>query len=79
MKNFHITARDRSIIVRADSDRYGKNAIVYQDISFMNCFNYIQRVTGKKHFQIKFLSASAPYTDVDGRTMGSHMWIEFPA
>ena len=79
MQNFHLTAHDGSIVVRADSDRFGKNAVVFQDISFMNCFDYIRRATGKDHFQIRFLSTSAPYTDFDGRTLGSHMWIEFPA
>ena len=79
MKNFRLIASDGSIVVKADSDRYGKDAVVYQDTTFMRCFDYIRRVTGQNHFQIKHWSVVEPYTDFDGRTMGSYMWISFPA
>ena len=77
MENFRVYASDGSIVVKADSKRYGKDAIVYQDISFMRCFGYIRRVTGENHFQIKHFSFVKPYTDFEGRTMGNEMWIVF--
>ena len=77
MKNFRLIAGDGSIVVKTDSERYGKDAIVYQDITFMRCFDYIRRVTGKNHFQIKHWSFAKPYTDFEGRTMGDFMWIHF--
>ena len=77
MKNFRLIASNGSIVVKADSKRYGKDAIVYQDISFMRCFDYIRRVTGENHFKIRHFSFVEPYTDFEGRTMGNMMWIEF--
>ena len=58
LKNIVIQAVDNggtssSIVVRADSDRFGKNAIMYQDISFRLCCEYIARVTGKNNFKLK--------------------------
>ena len=54
MKNIVIKALDTgSIVVLADTDRYGKNAIMYQDITFMACCKYIARATGKTDFKLK--------------------------
>ena len=80
MKNFRVAVTDNNtIVVRADSTRYGRDAIVYEGHTFLQCFDYIRRTSGKSHFQIKHLSTVAPFTDAEGRTMGRSMWIEFPA
>lgn len=80
MDNIRLVVKDdHSILVKADSRRFGKDAIMYEDISFMNCFDYIRRATGKNHFQIKHYSVVEPFTDSTGRTMAKFMWIEFPS
>ena len=80
MENIRIVVTDNNTItVRADSTRFGKDAVMYEDRSFMNCFNYIRKATGKNHFQIKHLAFVEAFTDAEGRTMGSRMWIEFPS
>ena len=78
MENISIVVTDNNTItVRADSKRYGKNAVMYEDHKFMRCFDYIRRATGKNHFQIKHWSCVEPFTDTDGRTMARYMWIVF--
>ena len=42
-----------SIIVRADSERYCKNAILYQNITFRSCCEYIARITRQNNFKLK--------------------------
>lgn len=80
MKNIRIVVTDdNSIIVKADSDRYGKDAIMYQDINFMNCFDYVRRATGHNHFQIQHYSVTDLYTDCTGKTMARYMWIRLPS
>lgn len=77
MKNIHIAVTDNNtILVKADTERFGKNAIMFEGRTFMECFDYIRRETGKNHFQIKHLSIVEPFTDTDGRTMAKNMWIE---
>ena len=63
--------------VRADTKRFGKDAILYEDRTFMRCFDYIRRASGKNHFQVQHLALAEPFTDTDGRTMAKSMWIEF--
>lgn len=54
LKNVVIEAVDNcNLVVRADSERFGKNAIMYQDISLRLCCEYIARVTGRKDFKVK--------------------------
>lgn len=80
MENIRIAVTsNNTIIVKADSERFGKDAIMYEDTKFMRCFDYIRRATGKNHFQIKHFAGVEPFTDTDGRTMGRSMWIEFPS
>lgn len=80
MENIRVAVTsNNTIIVKADSKRFGKDAIMYEDHTFMNCFDYIRKATGKDHFQIKHLAFVKPFTDTDGRTMGRSMWIEFPS
>lgn len=78
MENIRIAVTsNKTIIVKADSERFGKDAIMFESTKFMECFDYIRRATGKDHFQIKHLATVRPFTDTDGRTMGESMWVEF--
>lgn len=78
MENFRIeTTNNNTILVKADSKRFGKDAILYEDRVFMRCFDYIRRITRENHFQIKGLTCEKLFTDTEGRTMPSHMWIVF--
>ncbi len=77
MKNISVVVTpNNSITVVADSGRFGKQAIMYEDTSFMRCFDYIRKMTGKNHFRIKQYSCSDLFTDTEGRTMGKFMWVE---
>ena len=67
LRNIVIQAVDNggtsySIVVRADSDRFGKNAIMYQDITFMACCKYIARATGRNDFKLKARAITASPT-----------------
>ena len=82
MKNIVIQALDTgSIVVRADSDRYGKNAIMYQDITFMACCKYISRVTGKTDFRLKARALTCSPTplvpDLPALYAGPGMYTDF--
>jgi hypothetical protein len=78
MENFQIVVTDnRTIVVLADSKRYGKNAIVYEGHTFMQCCDYIRRVTRKNHFKMKAYSCTRTFTDTEGRTMPWIMDVVF--
>lgn len=80
MENIRISVTDNhTIVVKADTKRFGKDAIMYEGINFMECFDYVRRATGKNNFQIKHFSFAEPFTDHTGRTMAKSMWIEFPS
>ena len=54
LTNISIHAVDNcSFVVRADTIRFGKNAIMYQDISLRLCCEYIARATGRTDFKLK--------------------------
>ena len=70
MKNVRIIVTDnRTIVVKADTKRYGKDAIMYEGHTFMSCCDYIRRKTGKNHFELKSYCVAKMFTDTDGRTM----------
>lgn len=70
MKNIRIVATDnRTIVVKADTERYGKNAIMFEGNTFMQCCDYIRRVTKNNHFKLQSFSCVKTFTDTDGRTM----------
>lgn len=48
-KNFQIEKiKENSYIVRSDSERFGENEIVFQDISYSKCLDYIARFVQPK-------------------------------
>ena len=78
MKDIQIVVTDnRTIVVVATSARFGKNAIMYEGHTFMQCCDYIRRATKKNHFQLKAWSCTNTFTDTEGRTMPLIMDVVF--
>ena len=70
MKNIRIVVLDdRTIVVKADTERFGKDAIMYQDTTFLRCCDYIRRITQTDHFCLQSLACIPSHTDPDGQTM----------
>lgn len=68
MTNFRIEAlRDNYMIVKADSERFGKQEVMFEGNTFAQCFNYIKNETGKDTLQLKSYFIFAPVTDREGR------------
>ena len=61
--------RNSSIVVKANTKKYGENAIMFEGISFMECLNYIARVTGRDNFKVTALPYTPLYTDYKGQTL----------
>lgn len=70
MKNISIVVTDNhTIVVKADTKRYGKNTIMFEGYTFMQCCDYIRRTCKTNNFRLKSYSCVKMYTDSDGRTM----------
>lgn len=80
MQNVVVEVLDNNtIVVKADTERFGKNAIMFQGWTFMMCFDYIRRATRKNHFKIDGMPfVHGVYTDSEGRTMCRKLFIRFP-
>jgi len=77
MKNIRIVVTDnRTIVVRADTKRYGRDAIMYEGHTFMGCCDYIRRMTRNNHFKLNSYSCVRTFTDTEGRTMPWIMSVE---
>lgn len=63
------------IIVRADTNRFGDNAIMYEGNTFRGCFDYIERETGLDSLILTGTIASR-VTDWKGETYPSYMRVE---
>ena len=69
MKNFRIEAlRNNYMVVKADSERFGKQEIMFEGNTFNQCFEYIKRVTGKVKLNLQSYLLYEPITDREGRT-----------
>lgn len=79
MKNIRIRVTDNgTIVVVADSKRFGENAIMYEDRTFLRCCDYIRKAIQQNHFQISGVPwMVGTFTDADGRTMPREMWVHF--
>lgn len=78
MKNVRIVVTENNtIVVKADTKRYGRDAIMFEERTFMRCCDYIRRVTRSDHFRLKGHSCAKPFTDAEGRTMPWIMSVEF--
>lgn len=79
MKNIRIEAtKNKTIIVRADSDRFGKDAILYEDNKFIQCCDYIRRATGNNHFKLDGVpEIHGVFTDAEGKTLPKKLFVRF--
>ena len=77
MKNMRIIVTDnRTIVVKADTKRYGKDAIMFEGYTFMQCCDYIRRVCNTDNFKLNSYSCVQKYTDPSGKTMPWIMSVE---
>lgn len=70
-----IVERKDYIIVRADTSRFGINAIMFEGNNFDQVFDYIKRETGKESLQLVGNLASL-HTDRCGRTFPAYMVVQ---
>lgn len=79
MDNVTIKVTDRgTIVVRADTKRFGKDAIMFEGNTFMQAFDYVRQTSGKNHFQLQGIPlAYGWFTDRDGRTMPAKLNVIF--
>lgn len=78
MKNVRIVATvNRTIVVKADTERFGKDAIMYEGHTFMQCCDYIRRACRTDHFKLTAYSCEKMFTDADGCTMPWLMSVAF--
>lgn len=63
----HPDQPNSSILVKADSKRFGKNEIMFEGISFKECFEYVKRETKRDHLRLMGCLVGA-YTDCKGKT-----------
>lgn len=77
MENIRVRVTDNdTIVVVADSKRFGKDAIMFEERTFMRCFDYIRRKTGKNHFKISGIPGFVGlFRDAEGRMMAKELWI----
>ena len=68
MHNFNIEAwRSDYMIVKADSERFGNQEIVFEGNTFDQCFDYIKRETGKDKLYLRSYLLYEPITDRNGK------------
>ena len=78
MENIRIIATEnRTIVVKADSKRYGKQAIMFEGHTFMMACDYIRRTCRTNHFKLDSFSCVPLFTDTEGRTMPRIMNVRF--
>ena len=77
MENIQIVVKNDSIVVIADTKRFGKGAIMFEGHSFMECCDYIRRRTNNNHFKLKALTCFQTFTDSEGLTMPDHLDVVF--
>lgn len=76
MKNIEIEVmRENYIVVRADTERFGKNEVMYEGNTFDQCFDYIKRETGRGDVLLQSRIAYGVYTDRTGRTFPPFMRV----
>lgn len=77
MKNIRIMVTDnKTILVKADTERYGKDAIMFEGNTFMQCCDYIRKATKNNHFKLSSYACVKMFTDTEGRTMPSILSVQ---
>ena len=70
MKNIRIVVTENgTIVVKADTKRFGKDAIMYEGHTFMECCDYIRKSCKTDRFRLESYPMVERFTDTDGRTM----------
>ena len=72
MKNVRIIAhRDKEnyIVVEADSERFGKDAVMFEGNTFEQCCDYIRRTFRTNRFKLTSYAVVPLYTDRNGQTL----------
>lgn len=59
--------RDNYIVVIADSERFGKDEVMFEGNTFDQCFDYLKRELGKETIRLTSYFAYQEYTDRMGR------------
>lgn len=73
--NFTIEAyRSDYMVVKADSERFGSQEIVFEGNTFNQCFDFIRRETGKEKLDWTSMLIFEPITDREGRCFPWQMW-----
>ena len=74
MKNIRIEAKSPTyMVVIADSDRFGKNEVMFEGNTFDQCFEYVKRETGKEKLQLQACILDGCYVDREGRCFPAFM------
>lgn len=76
MQNIKIEVMDDNyIVVRADTMRFGDDAVMFEGNTFDQCFDYIKRETGREKVNFTARIVDGAYTDRTGRTFPVFMRV----
>lgn len=76
MKNIRIEyVRENYIVVKADTERFGKNEVMFEGNTFNQCFEYCKRELGKDKLSLSSSIILGAYTDREGRTFPLYMEV----
>ena len=63
------------IVVVADTERFGKNEVMFEGNTWNQCFNYIKRELGIERVPLRTYVMFDGYTDREGRTFPWEMSV----
>lgn len=70
MKNIRIVVTDNNtIVVKADTKRFGEDAIMFEGHTFNEACDYIRRTCGVDHFTLSSYVLVEKFTDTEGRSL----------
>lgn len=76
MRNIEIEVlRENYIVVRADTERFGENEVMYEGNTFEQCFDYIKRETGQDNLRLSTRLCYGIYTDWMGESFSPYMQV----
>ncbi len=76
MQNIRVEAkRDNYMVVLADTERFGKDEVMFEGNTFDQCFNFIKRETGRENLQLRSMALYETVTDRNGRTFPHYMEV----
>ena len=76
MRNIEIEVlRENYIVVRADTERFGENEVMFEGNTFEQCFDYIKRETEQDNLRLSTRLCYGIYMDRDGRGFPPYMQV----